>query len=431
MANDRVSFSLTIKFLKSGNYSISVKVVKILSDLNIIGDERFLYLFIDENHCKTKFDKSVDFEKERLEQIFSIPPIFQYDSLKKKSQSIELPTKVEGVRYAFDYEIDSSRNTNGTVTIYGYFYYYDRNNNYMPAKYCTVELWDDDTWPLADDFLGSALTNENGYFSIGSIDNSDVVGTIDLYAKFLTTTTKRRVVTYAGTETIYNWVTAVFNDIPDGNFNLGTNSIVNGSNNEGAMWIFQTLYDGWSYPPNDPGLCVVEWEYDGTGGAYYSSGGRVHLEGQYKNYPDVILHEAGHNYMWNVYGNYIPITYCPSPHYWNVASHVNCAWTEGWASFFACAVYNDPIYTATYTVNIETPPTSWDDGDEVEGRVCGSLWDIYDTPNDGLDYYAFGFDEIWDVFYNQNDDNFSQFWSAWKSYGHPKHYSVAAIYQNT
>jgi hypothetical protein len=428
--NQYVTFNLTIKFNKSGNYSIVGNVFKDLGNGNTAGDKYTLYLYIDEKSGKIGHKKKKDFEKNTLKKTTSKPPIIVAPDPNQKKTKKETPFIKSNINYAYDSLLEV-KSPFGTVIVTGYFYYYDRNDNLVPAKYTTVNLFDQDIWPNTDDLLWVGLTDANGFFQSSPIVNSDEYGTLDIYALLVTGTDRRVVVTYSLIEDVYYWDTPVTNNVPDGIFDIGSWEIPNGSDNEGAMWIFQTLRDGWTYPPNDPGLCTVEWEHDGTGGAYYSIGGRVHLEGQYKNYPDVILHEAGHNYMYNIYGNYFPTTYCPSPHYWGVASHVNCAWTEGWASFFPCAVYNDNIWTATYTVNVETPPSGWDEGDNVEGRVCAALWDIFDNQNDGYDYYSFGFDEIWDVVYNQNDDNFSQFWSAWKSRGHPKHYSVSSIFQNT
>ena len=44
-------------------------------------------------------------------------------------------------------------------------------------------------------------------------------------------------------------------------------------------------------------------------------------------------------------------------------------------------------------LNLETPTwgsSGWDEGDDVEGRVAGALWDIYDDVNDGTDNYCDG-----------------------------------------
>jgi hypothetical protein len=121
----------------------------------------------------------------------------------------------------------------------------------------------------------------------------------------------------------------------------------------------------------------------------------------------------------------------------NGASHVNCAWTEGWADFFPLAVNNDPIYrwASGASINLETPTWgtyNWNNGDAVEGRVAGALWDILDTVNDGDDQYSDGgIANIWDTLYHQTDNDFSEYWSAWKARGHNENNAIWSIYQNT
>jgi hypothetical protein len=331
-----------------------------------------------------------------------------------------------------DISIEKTTTVPGEITVSGYFYYYDRNDGFVPAKYVPVELWDEDI-SSADDYLGGGTTSSTGYFEIGPVSNDDEEwGTQDIYADFVLATTKRRVETL--TDAVYVWYTPTYDDVPNGAFDLGTTNVMNGSANEGAMWIFQTMRDAFEYLAayDDPGSVTVEWANDSTEGTYYVRGEDVHLVAADKGFPDVIVHEMAHNYMWNIYGDWMPVTYCPDPHYINAVSHVNCAWTEGWAYLLPLVVNDDPIFHADgWSVNLENPTGPWDDGDAVEGRVAGALWDIFDTVNDGYDQYSDGFTEIWDTIYNQNDNNFLEYWAAWRSRGHNDHDAVKSVYQNT
>jgi hypothetical protein len=159
----------------------------------------------------------------------------------------------------------------------------------------------------------------------------------------------------------------------------------------------------------------------------------------------VILHEYGHNIMYNVYHEYFPYNDCGGDHYIPNLSGPRCAWFEGWATFFALAVTNDTSrrWPGIASVNLEKPTwfytgkdtayydVTWDDGDRVEGRVIGALLDIKDSANDGYDQYSDGFNNIWATVYNQTDDTFSQFWSAWQSRGYNQRTFRAAAFQNT
>jgi len=111
------------------------------------------------------------------------------------------------------------------------------------------------------------------------------------------------------------------------------------------------------------------------------------------------------------------------------ASAPGCGWTEGWAHIWHMWTTNDPIrsYPGGGSVNLETATwgDGYDEGDEVEGRVAGAVWDITDSTNDD------SWNDVWDVMWNVNCGTFAEFWSQWKSRGHAKHGPVASIYQST
>jgi len=77
----------------------------------------------------------------------------------------------------------------------------------------------------------------------------------------------------------------------------------------------------------------------------------------------------------------------------------------------------------------------WDNGDEVEGRVAGALWDIYDSVDDsvddGWDECSEGFDEIWEAFSTQTDNTFREFWDALKEEFLDDIPPARSIFQNT
>jgi hypothetical protein len=220
----------------------------------------------------------------------------------------------------------------------------------------------------------------------------------------------------------------------DGTHDIGSWVSTNGSTYERAYWVQRDLSDTWRYiwfgtgstqsPQETSGPSTVEWKIDSTHGDHYHRGGNIQLTGAGPLSSTLVGHEYGHNIMYTVYGNWMPTTYCPSPHYVQLSSHVNCAWTEGWANFLPLAVNNEPVYywASGSSLNLENPTwgtSGWDEGDDVEGRVAGALWDILDTNNEGDDQYSDGgVVNIWDTLYHQNDNNFSQYWSAWKSRGH-------------
>jgi len=116
-----------------------------------------------------------------------------------------------------------------------------------------------------------------------------------------------------------------------------------------------------------------------------------------------------------------------------------CAWSEGWADFYALAVNGDECFDWNNIPcsgrNLETPTQGtpgWDEEDLVEGRVAGALWDIYDVAADGHDHYSGGFNRLWDTMTTQSYDKFREFWDQWRNTpGYNTHDVVQSIYQNT
>jgi len=115
----------------------------------------------------------------------------------------------------------------------------------------------------------------------------------------------------------------------------------------------------------------------------------------------------------------------------NETSDASTAWVEGWGEFFPLVVFDNPYYI---DINLEAPhwcSENWDDGDEVEGRVAGALWDIYDSHDDGYDTFTDGFTHIWNIMETTPCNNFTGFWQAWNTSGYPKQPALLAIFQNT
>jgi hypothetical protein len=137
--------------------------------------------------------------------------------------------------------------------------------------------------------------------------------------------------------------------------------------------------------------------------AHYHPGGEMHLPTMNDaRSPDVVQHEYGHFAMYKTYGTWFT-TYCPSPHYINGISHVNCAYSEGWASYIPYMTHGDKTYTYAnnFDVNEETPTwgtSGWANGPAVEGRVTGALIDLTDTGTEGWDITSGWGLPLWYIF---------------------------------
>jgi len=136
--------------------------------------------------------------------------------------------------------------------------------------------------------------------------------------------------------------------------------------------------------------------------------------------------------MNSLYG-YIPPAM--EEHSINLRSNSTTAWTEGWADFFPLVVQNDPDLTGWNLETLYWCSPDWDDGDEVEGRVAGALWDIFDPNHDNdpwyYDSFSDGFQHIWNIMRTTPCDTFYEFWQAWNTSGYPKQQALMAIFQNS
>jgi len=330
----------------------------------------------------------------------------------------------------------------------GRWSYYDRDDVFTGAREMLVELVQGDNGA----HLAWCYTDLDGYYSCTGTNPGGVgVRTRIISYTSYNPNPDRLVVVNPdwGTSNSVNNAFSMRTGVTvfsDGTHDIGSWYILNDNNYERAFWIERDLIDAWRYvffgtgstqsPQETTGPTTVEWKIDSTDGTYYSRGGNIHLKGADPLSDTVVNHEYGHNIMWTIYGAWMPTTNCPSPHYVNGTSHVNCAWTEGWANFITIAVNNDPVYrwSSGSSINLETPTwgsSTWDDGDDVEGRVAGALWDILDSANEGFDLYTDNIGNIWDTIYHQTDSNFSLYWSAWKARGHNANKAVMSIYQNT
>jgi len=352
----------------------------------------------------------------------------------------------------------------GQVTAYGRFYFYDRNGHLAPARYTRVYLYDADP-SGGDDLLGLGATDGNGFWQIGPITNwdADASGALDLYAVFETdvndSDTARRRVTNFG-DWAYKWQIPTKENVATGSVDLGEWAVGMGSDWEPAMWIFQDLRRAWEYVQSnagaDPGSVTARWEKGknslfpcigdptGTCAWPYPPISGIFIGHDDRNSPDIVVHELGHQYMYNASGtwwwpNVGDMLACLS-HGIRDQENALCAWSEGWADFLALAVNGDACFDWNNTpcsgLNLETPTwgtPGWNNnGDEVEGRVAGALYDLFDQANDGLDQTTFGFAPIWTIVRTApHEQNFAGFWSSWRAQGYNQHRAVQAIYQNT
>jgi hypothetical protein len=341
----------------------------------------------------------------------------------------------------------------GNLTITGHWYYDDRSGAQQPIK-TLAEILD-----ASNNHLAWVYTGWDGAFSVTIPNPGQFKARMYTYYHHVSMSISALRVVPDGsfntgdefnTSETYKVTTGLLGPYADGTHDIGGWKPSSAWDGRYAWWIYTDMLNAFFYPWYCTPYCssdgawqpdggTAEWSMTSTDGDYFDYA-KVNLKGDTRLSASTITHEYGHNVMQNVYGGsaYFPTNDCPSPHYIQYIGNWDCAWTEGWADYFSMAVRGEDFYrwASGSTLNLETPTWStvaWDDGEKVEGRLAGWLWDMTDGANDGLDVWdaPHGFAEIWDVVYNQNDNTVAQFYNAWVSRGHSKHHALFEAYQNT
>jgi hypothetical protein len=333
----------------------------------------------------------------------------------------------------------------------------------------SVSLYDDDGdpgWDDSDDWLTSTVLTAQGTFEFAALvnwDNDDVTTApenrnLDLYVLWETENpaSAQQVVSFNAVP--YRFLSGTQTDVPDAIVEFHY-EIQENANAEPAMWIFQDMYKGWDYivdtTGDHPGPATIKWQRDAEsllpcpGSCFWPSPSvnGIFIDNRGQDAPDAVLHELAHHYMYNAIGAWwwtdIGAAIACQSHSIQGAENALCAWAEGWATFYALAVnpddcfdWDNSICVEGHGINLEEPTWNmdfpWENGDEVEGRVTGALYDIFDTKDDGFDQVTLGFAPIWEIAGDTDAEYaFSEFWEKWQLGSQDQHLPVQAIYQNT
>src|SRR6266508_2706674 len=138
------------------------------------------------------------------------------------------------------------------------------------------------------------------------------------------------------------------------------------------------------------------WQPGSTDGTYYQTGARyIALADADPDSEHLVLHESGHAFQHMLWGFWWPASDCPSPHYIHLRSGAMCAWTEGFANaitgyvkgdgrfYWPNGAWVDLMNTTPYDPSQPASGTNMQDGDWVEGRVAGSMMDLWRSVDGG------------------------------------------------
>ena len=348
----------------------------------------------------------------------------------------------------------------GAIVVGGRLLYTDPDGVERPLANVPVRLYDRET-AGADELLGSGWTDADGYFTVDAdalgnpISNADLLpdlGGRDLYVVALAGNNAAAVSKdWADASQAIVWTVAstVTNNVADGAVNLGDLRLMQSFGQQGKDvglilgslqaaqdWLFARA--GWLRGPVKVLWPTTAWPVYGSylNQDRLSSGG-IKLPQNLNTYADphaLAVHEYAYAVLYTARGGTMPAGAGPTGtqaapgggHYVYSQASPGFAFAEGWARFFAAAVFDDPtagglnLESNKYWMGADGKDGSNDDantGETVEGAVATILWNIYKHEVDlGLNG---GFDELWTVLTQDRPDciwnaaGTNDFYHAW------------------
>jgi hypothetical protein len=285
-------------------------------------------------------------------------------------------------RYSVDHG-SRSWSSKDPITVRGRLTYLDFDGVWRPLVNVSVNLWDEDTgW---DEHLGVTVTDWSGNWSF-SVNNDDgwLADGRDIYYSFKLENTRIRVEDCDGIDSVYEWESAVHDDLSDGAIvDFGTET---GSTNAGAMQVWNHFNLAWTHSVvnggQDPGFVDSCFPEDETHWDRFWE--EVDVEAQYTDGPDVVTHEYAHAVMWYAYDDDNPSP-GGSHGFDDCTEHSGQAWSEGWATGFMLAGRPDGVFNwheGDGGRAIEGFDAACREGNTNEGRVAAALVDMLDSPDD-------------------------------------------------
>ena len=336
--------------------------------------------------------------------------------------------------------------TAGTACATGSWNYVDHTGVRRTSANARVQVWDTDPKGPAD-LLATGLTAADGGFQL-CFDNTDEDGTGQDVSVHFRTENDHWKIQNPRTRKAYAFVTPtranVGATVDVGAFQPAAPELMR------AVEAFDTVNAAWNWLPSgtcwDPndGTCrpgTINWAPDSTTCCWYNlRENTVYLDAVSPDLHNLVLHEWGHYMMDDLYEDAFPDAPNCSPHYLHRASSEGCAWTEGWATWFGDTVLNDPAFRWAdgRVLDLESPtwgstPPAWENGDTVEGRVMGSMWDLADPTNEPGDTCSEDpKGPLWNTSVNHVTGTFRQFWQQRAGDGYdvgPT--ALSCLYHNT
>jgi len=338
---------------------------------------------------------------------------------------------------------------------------------YESIRGAKIYMWDAD-WG-EDEFLGSTVTDNSGYFYFGPISNDDWLDDPDIFFTFYAANKAAILCDTIQDGTRYMAWSDTLDDVPPGYHTYYDDLTFSKSK---AFFVADVILDGYeewkelrTNPADYPWDTLMVQLNKGSGNAYYSkSDDFIYLNDSvdaYHRWPNTwnkstILHEYGHR-LANMLGFF---RQGGAQHTVYSLTDIGTASSEGWAQFWSAFVLESPVKVKYWNYFYDSSWTNWENGefDLVpytgsanamgkfnETATAGIFWDIHDQLDDdysgNIDWgdttRPHHPDDIWDTLWNGIDsilivllerdvnghhpDNIDEFWQAWFSTSWPGH----------
>jgi len=290
------------------------------------------------------------------------------------------------------------------ICVNGGFEFTDQAGTWLGGRNLTVKLWGRATSADAQQVYASGLTDNAGAYNL--CFTPPVSSMYLLYVEFRSESSPWQVVDSNGW--VYSTATpATYNVSANQNFGWTAPAAAQMR----AWHTFDTLNltwwwrssgtNCWTSRESAPNCSKItaQWWPGNTDGGYYNPGASaadsyIRLRDNDPDSEHLVIHESAHALMHQLYNWWWPNVDCAGHQIWAALS-TGCAWTEGFANAVAGSVKGDSQFvwpngssvslmnSIWFNSSQPVSKTNWQDGDAVEGRVAGSLIDLWNRADGG------------------------------------------------
>ncbi|MGW1491222.1 hypothetical protein [Streptomyces sp. NPDC002402] len=289
------------------------------------------------------------------------------------------------------------------ICISGGFEFTNQAGAWLGGRNLTVKVWGRPTANDAQQVYASGLTDNTGHYNLCF---TLPVATMHLiYVEFRSESSVWQATDSNG------WV---YSTSTPARYNVSTNQNFGWTAPAAAQmraWhAFDTLNLTWWWRSSGTGCwtsnenppcskITVQWWAGNADGGYYNPGANaaasyIRLRDNDPDSEHLVIHESAHALMHQLYNWWWPGANCNGHQIW-IALSTTCAWTEGFANAVAGSVKGDNLFvwpsgssvsmmnSTWFSSGQPNSSTNWHNGDAVEGRVAGSLIDLWNQVDGG------------------------------------------------